>query len=239
MRPRGHYRAIFTALLEDPHFLRLSSSARLLLLTLRLSEEAGPGCIWRFYREPFAVRTGLQDGAFETAFEELRTNPSAHRPWIFFDAQDGVLWIRNGLRWDPSLNLADLKHRRAVETVLSGLPPSPLIRQFRRYYHLPRPFEGPPKAPPRAMGSSSSTPTPTPKSTTPKNTRLQRDHGPAVDRLGITPGPQEQGGEERRSEGALAPGEEEGKGTRAYRPPKHVLTCRCETCEATRRAPSP
>ena len=120
---RGVNRAVYSALVDDPDFQCLSSPARLVLLTARLSKQAGPGCIFRYYPEILLRQTGLSAMALTRAVADLQG-----AGWIECDAV--VFWIRNGLRYDPTLRLADRKHRLAVERTLADLPKSEVVVNF-------------------------------------------------------------------------------------------------------------
>src|SRR5262249_39998476 len=132
---RGQYRAIYTAMLDDPDFQKLPSDARLVLLVARLCQDAGPAAIYRYYPEILARRTGLEDRRVVTCLRVLKRGA-----WVDFD--DSVLWIRNGLRFDPMLRLSDDKHRKSIEAQLRALPKSEVVASFCRYYEIARPYEG-------------------------------------------------------------------------------------------------
>jgi hypothetical protein len=135
MSERGIYRGIYTVLFEDPDFLSLSPRARHVLLTARLCRAAGPGAIYRWYPDALSRETGWPRPQVLAAMKELQS-----RGWIEYD--HAVLWVRNGLRYDPSFRLSDDKHRKFVSRMLLGLPRSPVVLKFCEYYDLPSPFEG-------------------------------------------------------------------------------------------------
>jgi hypothetical protein len=151
------YRAVLTRLFDDPDYQRLSPSARLVLLTARLCEAAGPAAIFRYYPASLTAQTGLTLEQLEAALEEL-----AAGNWVRRDAH--LLWVRNGLRFDPSLSLRDQKHTTAVQRWLSNLPQTILIRSFRRYYKLQGPSKGPSKGHRRALYCPEPDPEPEPDS---------------------------------------------------------------------------
>src|SRR3989304_3908310 len=115
MASRGVYRGIFSALPDDPDFQRLSPRARLLFYTTRPCKAAGPPVIFRYYPEILAAQTGLAAKQVRAGLAELE----AHR-WI--EVEGVILWVRNGLRYDPSVRLVDRKHRTAVLRALAELP---------------------------------------------------------------------------------------------------------------------
>lgn len=151
---RGTYRGLYASLLDDPDYQRLSSNARLVLLTARLCAQAGAAAIFRVYLGMLSEQTGLEVRDVEKALLELTSSPSTERPWIY---QEGpVLWVRNGLRWDPNLRLADEKHRKGVERAVAALPRLSIVARFCRYYEIASPFDGSGEGP----GSLSEDPSP-------------------------------------------------------------------------------
>ena len=133
MASRGVYRSIYSALPDDPDFQKLTSDARLTLLVARVCGQAGPAAIFRYYPELLQAQTGLSAKRLEAALCTLE-----QAQWI---SREGVvLWIRNGLRHDPTTTLANVNHRKAVMNWLSGLPKVALIVTFCDYYSLPYPF---------------------------------------------------------------------------------------------------
>lgn len=135
---RGAYRGIYCSLLDDPDFQRLSAHARHVFLTVRLCAQAGPAAIFRYYPSVIAEQTGLTAAQVEHALTELA---QGERPWI---VREGVvLWVRNGLRHDPTMRLSDRKHRVSVVRALDGLPKLKIVLTFCDYYQIARPSEGP------------------------------------------------------------------------------------------------
>jgi hypothetical protein len=124
MSERGSYRAVFSVLFDDPDYQRLGAPARLLLLTLRQCRDTGAAAIFRYYREILRAQTGLDDALLEEAFQELEAPPSG-APWIYRDA--AVVWVRNALRYDPTLRLANERHRIGIENALKSLPHSKVV----------------------------------------------------------------------------------------------------------------
>src|SRR5262249_25617382 len=129
----GPWSAIYCKLFDDVDFQRLSPHARLLLLTLRLCPQARPAAIFRYYREVLASQSGLSQAELDAAFRELEKPSNDHEPWIYRD--ELVVWVRNGLRNDPSIVMARDTHRRGVERAVDALPRTSLIAaKFRHYY---------------------------------------------------------------------------------------------------------
>lgn len=159
MSDRGTYRGLFSAIFDDPDYQALTPDARLVLLTVRLCLQAGPGAIFRYYPAVIASQTGLALEDVDKALREL-----AQADWVVRD--DTILWVRNGLRYDPSVRLGDPKHRKAVEKALAALPKRAIVLMFCDHYEITRPFDGPTKALRRPIeevdGSGSPRPRPRP-----------------------------------------------------------------------------
>jgi hypothetical protein len=136
---RGVYRGTYSALIDDPDYQRLSARARLALLTMRLSREAGVACIFRLYVAVLAEQTGLRIDEVEAALKELASSPNAARPWIY--REGSIVWIRNGLRYDPNVRLGDERHRKGVERAVEALPRLEIVAKFCDYYEIAKPFD--------------------------------------------------------------------------------------------------
>jgi len=141
---RGVYRSIYSAIVDDPDFIALSVPAKVVFYTCRVGLHAGPAAIFRYHPAMIALHTGLDLGAVSVALAELDTQPNTSTPWIIRDSL--VLWIRNGLRHDPTMHLSDEKHRKSIARWLAGLPKSDVVAKFCDYYTFPRPSEGQPRA---------------------------------------------------------------------------------------------
>lgn len=154
MSRRGVYRGIFSAMLDDPDYQRLTSDARLVLLTLRLCAQAGAAAIFRFYPTVLAEQAGLEIERVEKALIELSSSPSSAESWVVREGP--IVWVRNGLRYDPNLRLADPKHRKSVERAVQALPRLDIVASFCEYYGLASPFEDSPEGLPRVSEDLSS-----------------------------------------------------------------------------------
>jgi hypothetical protein len=132
---RGLYRGVYSSLPDEPDFQRLSPNARLTFLIARVCAQAGPAAIFRYYPELLMAQTGLRYQAVETSLQELE-----RENWIYREGV--VLWIRNGLRHDPSMRLSNPKHLKSVVRALEALPRLPIVLRFCDYYEIAYPFEG-------------------------------------------------------------------------------------------------
>jgi len=155
---RGIYRGINSALFRNPGFLKLSAPARHLFLTLRLSHEVGPACIFTGFLSLMCDYTGYPPDVVSGALEELRRDG-----WI--ETEENVIWIVNGLRYDPFVHMGDTKHEKAIRDSLEGLPRLKIVLRFCDYYGIDRPFDDPLEDPSkghRRTPPPPPTPTPTP-----------------------------------------------------------------------------
>src|SRR5690606_29008698 len=133
MANRGEYRAIHVALIDDPDFLQLSPPARLALMTLKLILGASGIDVVRALVPELMATTGYDDATIRAAVDEL----TAGR-WILIEGR--VVWLRNGLRFEPSKPLASENGRKGISAHLKTLPRVALVNRFADYYGLPRPF---------------------------------------------------------------------------------------------------
>ena len=131
-RERGIYRGVYSALVDDDDFQALSPHAKLVLYTCRVCVQAGPAAIFRYYAELLRAQTGLTARQLEAALVELEQGA-----WI--SREGHVLWVRNGLRFDPYTTLANDNHKKSVENWLRGLPKVEIVLKFCDYYHLAYP----------------------------------------------------------------------------------------------------
>lgn len=133
MADRGEYRAIHVALIDDPDFLQLSPPARLALMTLKLILGASGIDVVRALVPELMATTGYDEATIRAAVDEL----TAGR-WILIEGR--VVWLRNGLRFEPSKPLASENGRKGISAHLATLPRVALVNRFADYYGLPRPF---------------------------------------------------------------------------------------------------
>jgi hypothetical protein len=133
MAERGEYRSIHVAMADDPDFLRLSPQARLTLLMLKLTLGPSGINVVRAMVPELAVLTGYGDAEVRAALDEL-----VRDRWIRIE--HNVIWIRNGLRFEPSLSLASENTVKGVCRHLRSLPRLRIVNDFAAYYNLPIPF---------------------------------------------------------------------------------------------------
>jgi hypothetical protein len=152
MPSRGVFRGVSSVLFDDPDYQKLPTPARCLLMTLRLCRDAGPAAIFDYSTDKLMRQTGLTAKALESAFRALQAGR-----WIERDPP--IVWVRNGLRYDPLVRLGDPKHKAAILRSIDLLPRRNIVASFCDYYQLPRPShwvsEDPPKTLPRPSEDSS------------------------------------------------------------------------------------
>ena len=131
---RGIYRGVYSSLFDDPDFQHLTPEARLALLVVRQCKQAGAAAIFRFYPAVLVAQTGLAMKTLDRALGQLVANG-----WI--EREDCIIWVRNGLRYDPHVHMSNPKHFAGVQKHLQELPRLPIILRFCDYYSLPYPFD--------------------------------------------------------------------------------------------------
>jgi hypothetical protein len=122
------WRAIYAQLFDAASYHRLSSHARLVLLTARLGSQNTFAGIYRYSIDTFMRQTGLDRAAVEAAFTELDT---ARPPWLLRDAE--VLWTTShDLLRDPTTGMNTSAKRFAASRLLALFPQgSPVVRKFK------------------------------------------------------------------------------------------------------------
>jgi hypothetical protein len=171
---RGLWRAVYASLVDHEDFRALTPHARLLFFVLRLGSATTIASIFHYYTEVLQAQTGLSSRQLASAFQELEQRPSQDRPWIVRDRS--VVWIRNGLRFDPNLSMNNENHVLAIRRAVAALPRrSAVVQRFIAYYTVLGPLgddmgvsHGVSHAPshaPSLGGITTPTPTPTPETT--------------------------------------------------------------------------
>lgn len=126
-KERGESRAIYVAVTDDPDFLSLSRDAKLLWYTLKM--RMGASGIDAIYPGQLADLTGISYDAVDGVLSELEG-----ARWIV--RERNVVWLRNGLRFDPYMSTGNRRHLSAVCGHLSGLPKYNIINEFCSYYNI-------------------------------------------------------------------------------------------------------
>jgi hypothetical protein len=131
---RGDYRSTYCTFWDDPDVHGLSHLAYRVLTTLKGTLPAsGIGIV---YTSQLAERCGsVTHDEIAAALSELeRAKPGESHGWIV--RERNVIWIVNGLRYEPTLTSANGNHRKFLrERLLAPLGEKPqIVAAFRRYY---------------------------------------------------------------------------------------------------------
>lgn len=125
--PRGEYRSMYTVILDSDDFRALSCEGQHMLLVLKIALPWSGIAVL----SPANLLEKLSDKAtlayVHTTLAELES-----ARWI--KRHRNVVWLVNGLKYEPSISVKDVKHRRGVQRRVASLPSSPLVEEFKRYY---------------------------------------------------------------------------------------------------------
>lgn len=123
---RGDFRSMYSVLFDSPEYEDLSLEASHLLVTVKHS--LGPAGIGVLEVATLQRRSKLTDPRiFERARDELIDGR-----WIQVERQ--VWWLRNGLRFEPSMSSENENHVKSVQRYLNGLPKLPIANRMAAYY---------------------------------------------------------------------------------------------------------
>lgn len=131
MSSRGEHRSVYAAIIDDAEFQELTADARLLFFILKLT--LGVSGIDVVYASSLIEKCGKPQRAITAALKQLRDNN-----WII--TERNVIWLRNGLRFEPSISLKNPKHIVAIQKHLRSLPRLEIVRDFVGYYGIPSPW---------------------------------------------------------------------------------------------------
>lgn len=124
---RGEYRSTYVVMGSSEEYHALSKDGALMLNACRMT--LGACGIALANTDALVEWSKLDDpGAFLAARDELiRTD------WL--RVQGRVWWLRNGLRFEPSLRpKANPNHRVFIQKALAALPKLAIVAEFARYY---------------------------------------------------------------------------------------------------------
>jgi hypothetical protein len=149
MSDRGEYRSFYVAVADDPDVHAMSDRAWRVLTMLKFTLPAtGIGVV---YAAQLAERCGCTPKQLDAALAELeRPKPGEELGWIVRDRN--VVWLVNGLRYEPTLSADNAKkHRPFVHRLVAQLGDKPdVVRRFKAYY-----AEWFPEGNPRGTGGES------------------------------------------------------------------------------------
>lgn len=146
---RGEYRPIYEALFDGPDFQRLSTTARLSLVALKvkcgpLGIKVVPG-----YLGAIEVWTGSTSEGASKALQSLISEG-----WVEVDGT--VVWVVRGLEFEPSQHPKDEKHQKFIERTVKALPRREIVQRFCHHYQDPwKALRSLIEAPSKGLGSTS------------------------------------------------------------------------------------
>jgi hypothetical protein len=100
---------------------------------LKLALGASGIAVVRGLQSEVEYLTGLPPDRARMAIKGL-----ADAMWV--RSEGPVVWLRNGLRFEPALTLENENHKKGVARHLKGLPKFAIVNDFADYYDLDRPF---------------------------------------------------------------------------------------------------
>lgn len=134
MSERGVYRSAFESLADDHDFQELTPLAQAVFWTLKL--KLGQYGIAVFYVSTLAeIHRKATPAQITDALAELeRAKPGRSHGWI--RRERNVVWIINGLRFEPSITLENKNHRTGALRFARTLPQTTLVQAFIQHYAL-------------------------------------------------------------------------------------------------------
>lgn len=133
---RGVWRSLHAAYWDDPTMQKvLTPEQRLVLTCLRTGAEYGLAGVFRYYPAVLMARTGLTAARGWTESSMLDTLDALERAgYVGHDREQQIVFIINGLRWDPFADPKNGKQRKAIVDQLAALPATPLLLAFVERY---------------------------------------------------------------------------------------------------------
>lgn len=129
---KGSYRSIYSSIWDDPNFQGLSPITQLIFVHLRTCPECNWPCIFPFYKPLLESRfPEIDPREVSESWERLLIPPSR---WIVYERP--ILWIRKGLRFEPTYTPALPNHKLGVIAILKTLPKLAIVNEFAKYYRL-------------------------------------------------------------------------------------------------------
>ena len=128
-KDRGEYRSIHTVLVDSPEFIDMSPAAQLVFFQLKLRLGASGIAVIPAVEDVLAEVTGYPPDAIRDAMGDAITHG-------FLVRERNVLWIRNGLKFEPSRSLANANHVKSIVRYIESLPKLQIVKDFADYYSL-------------------------------------------------------------------------------------------------------
>lgn len=133
MKDTGSYRSKYDAIWKDLDYRRLSPIAKTVLDLLK--SELGRYGIDVCDTDAFHKLVNCTPAEITAALDELeRPKPGKPRGWIVRD--EHMIWIVNGLRFEPSITLGNPNHWSGARKFADELPSLPIVQLFLAYYGL-------------------------------------------------------------------------------------------------------
>jgi len=129
---RGNYRSLYSTILDDSDYMNLPERSRHVLLVLKISRVSNFSGIFVVDEGELVTlkkQTGIELSELLHEIDFLE-----RENWVYYVPP--VLWIRNALKFEPSISLKNKYHRKSIAKKLLGLPRSPLVVAFCQYYGL-------------------------------------------------------------------------------------------------------
>jgi hypothetical protein len=126
---RGLYRSVYCSIWSDPEFKRFTPEEKLVFLNLRTSPLSNIAAIYPFWIEPIQEQVGLDRDVIIRALGTL-----SNRGWITIE--EGIVWIKKGLKFDPQISLRNANHLKAVKKAILALPRLQIVRDFIDFYGI-------------------------------------------------------------------------------------------------------
>ena len=129
---KGSYRSIYSSIWDDPNFQGLPPITQLVFVHLRTCPECNWPCIFPFYKSLLQSRfPDIEPSVLDESWDALCLPPSR---WIVYERP--ILWIRKGLRFEPTYTPALPNHKLGVIAILKTLPKLDIVNEFATYYRL-------------------------------------------------------------------------------------------------------
>lgn len=131
---RGEFRSVHRVIVDTPDFIALGAHGQAVWWQLKM--RLGASGI-----DAFPAAEAVLSEVTGSSLEEVRAAIEALISGRWLDREGTVFWLRNALRYEPSLTLTNDNHRTAVSNHLRTLPKLTIVGRFARYYGLTPPFD--------------------------------------------------------------------------------------------------
>jgi hypothetical protein len=133
VKDTGSYRSKYDAIWKDLDYRHLSPIAKCVLDLLK--SELGRYGIDVCDTDAFHKMVNCTTDEIAAALDELeRPKPGRARGWIVRD--EHMIWIVNGLKYEPSITLGNPNHWSGARKFADELPNLPIVADFLDYYGL-------------------------------------------------------------------------------------------------------